>query len=204
MKNILTYLLNSYNLKAIILHGSRASSGFYNDSDYDLILLSEKRQNIKPHTFNGYNLDIDELDASRNWNDDPYEHIWPIKVLFEDRDQKGLNFYKCMQTQHDKGPIHLTSQDWEDRLNFINRLHIRLTNRGNQPLLRYYYLSKIYERAIRYWFEKRNQWTLSAHHAIEHITKEDPEYINTLLQLWSDDYIIAVYKIKKNIFEIKE
>lgn len=52
--DIVSYLRTTYCPKAIILHGSRARGDAFEQSDYDLALITENPDQLNPEYYQGY------------------------------------------------------------------------------------------------------------------------------------------------------
>lgn len=97
------------------------------------------------------------------------------------------------------GPQPLSETELENRKNYTKRLLIRLENRGVDQLVRNYYLSDLYDRVIRYWFEVGGQWTQPIYRAFPTIKNEAPELYVLLENLWTDAYLQSAKQIYVNI-----
>lgn len=73
--------------------------------------------------------------------------------------------------------------------------------RGHDPMIRSYYMGDFYQRALRYWCEINQRWTMSAHRLLPLIAKEDPEFYKMLQDLWSENYQRATLRIHRHLFE---
>ena len=90
---------------------------------------------------------------------------------------------------------------FENRRNFSKRLIQRIQVRGEDPMIRYYYTGDFYQRALRYWCELNQRWTMSVHRLLPIITNDDPVFYQELQELWTEDYQRAAQKIYQQLFE---
>lgn len=201
MEKIIAYLRQNYNPKAIILHGSRLREDCPSTSDYDLVLVGSNEHVIVPHRFEDVMLDIGNvaidtpiIEAGNN------VPVWPLQVLFEDEAALGTALSERTHAAYLRGAAPLSAQEWENRKNYMARMLDKLEARGADPAIRRYYLSDIYTRVLRYWFEKRNRWTLTAYLALPVIQKEDAAFHRLMEALWGEDYRDAARKLESLLF----
>ena len=95
----------------------------------------------------------------------------------------------------------LTKEEFENRRNFSKRLIQRIQGRGQDPMIRFYYMGDFYPRILRYWYELNRRWTLSAHLLLPLIAAEDPMFYQDLQDLWMEDYQKSALKIHQHLFE---
>lgn len=201
LDKIFDYLVKKYAPEAILLHGSRLRADAAETSDYDIVLVASNTEEIYPHEYEGIALDISAVSSDvniiENGNKTPN---WPLKVLY---DATGIGKKICEETEqaYQKGPKPLSDQEWHNRTNYTKRLIHKIEARGHDVSIRHYYLADFYMRVIRYWFEKRNKWTVSPYRALPIIENEDPSFFIALQNLWTDSYLSAIHKINKALFE---
>lgn len=198
---ITEYLIQKYNPKAVLMHGSRVRGDYVPTSDYDLVLVKSDPKKITPHTYNECSLDVYGIDLNEQIIETSgHVPIWPIEILFDDGD--GIAAKLCEQT-HAKflqKPNPLTNEEWDNRFNYTKRLLDRIISRGEDPMIRNYHLGDFYERIVRYWFEKNCMWTVSFYRALPIIEKQDPDFYNNLRRLWSEDYLKGAQRLFEKIF----
>lgn len=103
-----------------------------------------------------------------------------------------------------KGPSPLNNKEWKTRRNYTQRLFDRLTSRGDDLMVRKYYLGDFYERMVRYWFEKNCKWTASFFRALPIIKEEDSDFYRNLEGLWTENYLVNAQELFVKIFEIEK
>jgi len=201
LDEILSYLRTKYSPKAILLHGSRARGDSFEKSDYDLVLITENPDHPRPEYYEECALDIDGVSPTETILKAGQTPIWPCVVLYDDEDGLGESLAQETKLAFMKGPIPLTKEELGNRRNFSKRLIQRLQGRGEDPMVRFYYMGDFYQRVLRYWCELNQRWTMSVHLLLPHIAHEDPVFYQMLKDLWTEDYQDAVLKIHQRLFE---
>jgi hypothetical protein len=201
LEDLVGYLTEKYHPKAIILHGSRARGDALDESDYDLALITDMPDLIKPESWNGCALDLDGVSPTEKILKAGQTPIWPCLVLIDDVDGLGERLAKRTHEAFEKGPLPLTREELENRRNFSNRLLQRIQGRGADPLVRFYYLGNFYDRILRYWCEFNQKWTMSVYLLLSFIAKEDPAFYQYLQDLWTEDYQNTALKIHLHLFK---
>ena len=198
--DIVSYLHAKYHPKAILLHGSRARGDGFDQSDYDLALIVENPDQIRPEFYQGCALDSSGISPTEQVLKAGRTPIWPCVVLYDDEDGLGKRLAKQTENTFRQGPIALTKEEFENRRNFSKRLIQRIQGRGQDPMIRFYYMGDFYPRVLRYWCELNRRWILSAHLLLPLIAVEDPAFYQDLQELWTEDYQKSVLKIHKYLF----
>jgi hypothetical protein len=201
LENLITYLKEKYSPKAILLHGSRARGDALDESDYDLALITDKPDLIRPESYNGCALDMDGVSPTEKILKAGQTPIWPCLVLFDDADGLGERLANQTHEAFEKGPLPLTKEELENRYNFSKRLLQRIQGRGLDPLVRFYYLGDFYRRSLRYWCELNQEWTMSVYILFPFIAKKDPVFYQYLQDLWTEDYQNTALKIHLHLFK---
>jgi len=201
IERIVSYLQTEYHPKAILLHGSRARDDYFDQSDYDLALILEDTSQPRPIFFEGYALDLSGVSPTDLILKSGRTPIWPCSVLFEDEDSLGTLLMERTYEAFHQGPPSLMLEEVENRRNFSKRLIDRLQGRGEDSMLRVYYLGDFYQRFLRYWCEINTRWTCSAHLLIPIIAKEDPSFYQELEGLWTENYCQAAFKLHQCLFK---
>lgn len=202
LDDICAYLKETWQPRAILLHGSRASGAAASNSDYDMALVVDDPDAVMPCDYQGAMLDLSGLhpDAARVETTSKTP-CWPVIVLHDDAAGAGAGIAARTETAFLKGPAPLTPQEWRNRANYTQRLMHKISDRGADEALRRYYLSDLYPRLVRYWFEKKNRWTLPAHRALPAIAAEDHDFYKNLAALWSAGYLSAIKNLQKALFD---
>lgn len=200
LDGLVAYLTKKYNPKAILLHGSRARGDAIDGSDYDLDLITQNPDLIRPESYNGYALDMGGISPTEKILKAGETSIWPYLVLFDDANRLGERLAKRTHEAFEKGPAPLTKEEIENRINYLKRLMQRLQGRGKDPLARFYYLGDFYQRVLRYWCELNQKWTVSIYLLLPRIANEDPVFYQYLKDLWTEDYQNTVLKIYLHLF----
>lgn len=201
LSQISSYLYKKYTPKAILLHGSRARGDAVENSDYDLSLITESPEQIRPEIYKRMQLDVGGISTSQEILKSGSTPVWPCIIVFDDEDGLGKKLAQHNKDAFLKGPPPLTPEELENRRNFSTRLIRRIQGRGKAPLIRLYYLSDFYQRALRYWCEINKKWTMSAHLTLARIETDDPIFYEYLKDLWTDNYQSTVIKIHHNLFK---
>lgn len=201
LDEILSYLRTKYSPKAILLHGSRAREDNFEKSDYDLVLISENADHPRPEYYEKCALDIGGVSPTETILKAGQTPIWPCLVLYDDADGLGERLATQTQLAFLGGPVPLTKEELENRRNFSKRLIQRIQARGEDPMIRFYYVGDFYQRVLRYWCELNQRWTMSVHLLLPIIATENPGFYKMLKELWTDDYQRAAVKIHQHLFE---
>lgn len=202
--DITNYLKEKYRPKAIIIHGSRLSGDAFPDSDYDLAIITDNHDAVRPEDYNGCLLDASGVSPQEVILKAGQTPIWPCEVLFDSDDLLGQILVQRTHQAFLAGPQSLLQQEINNRKNYTKRLLLRLDSRGDDLLIRNYYLSDLYDRVIRYWFEFRKQWTQPIYRALPTIKNEDPDFYALLEKLWAEAYLQSAKQIYLHIFGDKE
>lgn len=87
LKEITTYLIQKYDPKAILMHGSRVRGDYVLTSDYDLAVVTTEPEKVTPHAYKEYSLDVSGISITSQLIETSAKvPIWPLEVLFEDND----------------------------------------------------------------------------------------------------------------------
>ncbi len=201
LEKIRDYLLSKYAPEAVLLHGSRSRGDAADASDYDIVIMTSNAENVHPHEYEGMMLDIGAcpLDTRilETGNKVP---IWPLEIL-HDTDGIGKKLCEATRRAYNSGPAPLSDRERGNRASYVKRLIDKIEARGHDTAIRRYYLADFYMRAIRYWFEKRNRWTVSPYRALPIIRDEDAAFYSALQSLWTDSYLSALRKVNKGLFD---
>lgn len=201
MDDIVTYLCAKYRPKAILLHGSRARGDAFDQSDYDLDLITENPEQLRPEYYEKCALDIGGIPITETILKAGQTPIWPCLVLFDDSDGLGERLANQTQEAFLKGPPPLTREEMENRRTFSKRLITRIQGRGHDPMVRSYYMGDFYQRVLRYWCEINQRWTMSIHRLLPIICTDDPAFYQMLQDLWTEKYQTAVENIHHHLFK---
>lgn len=201
LDNLVAYLKAKYYPKAILLHGSRARGDAVGTSDYDLALITDKPDLIRPESHNGCALDASGVPLTEKILKSGHTPIWPCLVLFDDAEGLGECLAKHTLEAFEKGPLPLPREELENRRNFSKRFLQRIQERGSDPLIRFYYMGDFYQRGLRYWCELNQKWTMSVYLLLPLIATEDPVFYQHLKDLWTEDYQNASLNIHRHLFK---
>jgi len=198
---IISYLREKYHPQAILLHGSRARGDGFEKSDYDLALIAENPEQIRPEFYQGWAPNISGIAPTETVLKTGQTPIWPCLVLYDDEDGLGKRLIKPTEEAFKKGPVALTQEEFTNRPNFSKRLLQRIQGREQDPMIRFYYMGDFYPRVLRYWCELNQRWTQSAHLLLPLIGAKDPVFYQELQDLWTEDYQKAALRIHEYLFE---
>lgn len=201
LDNLVSYLRTKHHPKAILLHGSHARGDAFDKSDYDFALITENPDQIRPEYYEGCALDVSGVSPTELILMAGKTPIWPCFILFDDEDGLGKRLAQQTEESFLKGPMPLTKEEIENRRNFSNRLIQRIQGRGEDSLVRFYYLSDFYQRVLRYWCELNQRWTLSVHLVLSLMAKEDPLFYRNITDLWTENYQKAALNIHQHLFK---
>lgn len=204
IKRIIEHLIEKYQPKSIILHGSRVQGLNRPNSDWDLLLLSASKTKGKTEVFEGQSLDIEVLNEWSN----PEEFIkthGPIfqraSVLLDDEDNNGKSFLMSVQKILSKGK-NLTDDEYNNRFLRMSRVLDKLLGSQDNPELYFMHAGVFAELSHRFWFEFKSQWSQPPYLGLPIIQKEDPKFYELISGLSRETnqpqrmiYAFNIYKI---------
>jgi hypothetical protein len=197
---ITDYLKETYQPQAILLHGSRARGDAAPSSDYDLTLIGAKGF-MHPAGFKGAQLDLSAEPADVPVLLSHEVPTWPIQVLYDDKHGYGAALAARTEAAFREKPPRVPEDKIMNRKNYMRRIYARICERGENKVLRTYYMGDLVERCIRYRAELRREWPQSLHASLIAIKAEDPHFHDLLERLTGDDYIAAVAEIFRTLFD---
>lgn len=177
-EEIVKHLENKYQPIGIILHGSRATETAKEKSDWDFLVFVQEQKEGGTETYEGELIDADVVAFPISPEEFIKTHggIFQVAKVLSDKDKQLEVFLNQVQQIYSTGR-KLTSQEKENRKNFLTRRFRRLQDNVNEQLVFFYHLGVFYEKAIQYWFDlKRDRWPLSPARALKVIEEEDPAY----------------------------
>jgi len=204
LEKISHHLISKYAPMALLLHGSRARGDHVQTSDYDIIVVCNEPDIVVTEIFENHTLDLMGTSPQIQVLKSGHTPLYPLQILYNNEQDIGKQLVRATQAAFDQGPNCLTPQEWGNRRHYTQRLLNRLRSRNDDKMLRYYYLSDLYDRMIRYWFEKNQIWTMSAYRALPHIKANDSEYYHALENLWKDQYYDNACLLFTMIFESQD
>jgi hypothetical protein len=206
-KEIVDHLLNKYQPRFIILHGSRVDGMHRPQSDWDIALSSTTpAAHCVTEIFQGQSLDVENLGVDL----DPKEFILkkgPIfqraRVIHDEAGTPGAAFLTEVQNILAMGR-HLSSVEENNRFLRMSRVLDKMLGSLDAPELFFLHSGTLYELALRFWFEFRHEWSQAPYVAVKRIRLEDPGYYSLLQKLFErnsrTEALKASYQIYKIIF----
>ena len=177
---IIKYLQNEYNAKAILLHGSRARGNPHNQSDWDLLVFTDEiTKESSGVKFENVDLDI-KIIKLPILNMDKFIGSYPQSLqcinLLLDTDDGIANKILCLaKDKYSKTP-GITGEQKNNIENHCERMLNRLKDYKNNPQIFYYHLSSFYVKTVKYWFEYKDSWSQPIAEALTIIQKEDKNF----------------------------
>lgn len=205
---IIQYLHTTFQPEAIILHGSRASGRATKHSDWDLVLICPKQEHsVHTTIFNGEALDMRIITSPTDLSKLSTKYAPAItkgKILYDSEKlfEKEL-IHIAIEISKD-GPGKYNEESYQSQKMYINRTLGRLHDHTENPVLFTYRYSIFFERIFRFWFEQREEWSMSIHDAIPYIQEHDP-FMWTLLENITNESslhkkTLIAKKIAKHLF----
>lgn len=197
VNKILEHLKQKYRPDAVILHGSRARGYERELSDWDIVLLFNKKPDYKSGR-----------ELFENQNIEFSIHTLPITDIFETFSSKlqdavvlyevnneGARLLNDAMAFYSKG-VHWSHEKLEaHKLWFQGRLD-GMKNYVDTPEIFYKYFGDMYDRIFNYWYWlKQNQHSQPIYVALKDIQQIDPEYYNLVLKL-TDQSTSLVEKVE--------
>lgn len=187
-EKIVGYLKEKYRPIAIISHGSRSSNYFTPQSDWDFWVITDLEVGSSVEDFEGQSLDVMiakypiEGEVAQIFGGT----LQNARVLF-DTNGKGEEILKNAREIYQQGR-NLSDKERENRLDFITRRLKKLEDNTDNPGVFFFHLGTFYDRALRYWFEvKQNQWPKHPAIGLQVIKKNDHQYFDLLKVLFSEN-----------------
>jgi predicted nucleotidyltransferase len=179
---IIEYLQKEYNAKGILLHGSRARGIPHEQSDWDLLVFTDKvTKGNSGVELDNQDLDIKIvelpiLDMDKFVSDYAYS-LLSVRVLFDTDDGLLKRVVGFAEKKNGKGP-GITNEQKEAISNHFDRMLSRLVDFKDEPQIFFYHLSAFYFKTFRYWFEYQDRWSRPIVEAIKIIEKEDEAFMD--------------------------
>lgn len=123
-EQIVAHLVNKYKPLAILLTGSRAKGYAKQDSDWDLIILTNGKNEYAGELFLGEELDThlkDIKEIQKNILDNNWSPYQAIDVLYDHTNGRVRKIVTTTIKSFKKGPPSLSKLDHEARKNFDRR-----------------------------------------------------------------------------------
>ncbi len=193
-KIIIEYLKKKYNAKAILLHGSRARGNPHNQSDWDLLVFTDKI--IKGS--GGIKLNKEDLDIKvikipildiNTFISSYLLYLQCTEILQDTKDGVLNEILGVAKEKISKGPG--TTKEEKDAINnHFDRMLVRLEDFRDNPPIFFYHLSSFYKKTIKYWFKYQNRWSQPIVKAIKIFEKEDKDFLDGIKTIINEDKTI--------------
>ncbi|MHA1829184.1 MAG: nucleotidyltransferase domain-containing protein [Candidatus Heimdallarchaeaceae archaeon] len=205
-EKVIEYLKKEYDAEAIVFLGSRAVGDFKPRSDWDVLLLTDKK-NIKDerYTKGKYGLQDEDFDL----------YIYPTNVKFSfekfglklrfnkivyDPKKLGKRLINSAMKFYSKGPK--VTKEWclgrkDKATRYMKKFEDNLNDKKEEELflrICWHYSENI----IDWWFRFRKEWPLRPQQAFDYIKKKDPRFYFQLKRVYSDK---TSYSNKINAFK---
>lgn len=212
-QKIITYLQNKYKPEIILLGGSRAKNTERKDSDWDIYLIGDYKNENETisEEFLGEHLDIALFPKSCLKNNVLrifYGPISDLKVLLDNQDNLGLQIAKASKEAYLNKSEPLSSAQILEKINYLNRIISKIEGYKNDSEVNFFHLAQFYQAVIPFWFEFNGEWSIPVHRAIPVIKSKDSMFydlINSIVttntteeKIISCKKIVEYYKHKNN------
>jgi len=201
-QKIIDYLVRECEPEVILLGGSRSKGRETKESDWDLILIGNKKGKSGFIEFEDQLLDI----TFKDWPEEnkplptPYGPLWPAKVLLDQSKGKLQKVLNKNEEDFNKGSLALYREAIVKRLKQLESWKRKMDKYAENSMVEFFYAGIFYEIAIRLWLEGRNKWSLPPSEALPIIQNEDKEFYD-LLSLFTSTSPIQRISITKDILE---
>jgi predicted nucleotidyltransferase len=205
-KRIVNYLKEAYDAQAIVFLGSRAVGDYGPQSDWDILILTDKKKlKDESYTKKKYGLKDEDFDL----------YIYPTnqKFLFDKfglklryhkvkHDPRNLakNLLTQAKKQYDKGPK--ITKEWalgrrDKATRYMKKLEDLLEAKA-YPELYNKICWHFVENVIVWWYMFRKMWPLRPQQKFKYIEKKDKAFYKQLKKVFSDK---TTYKTKVKAFK---
>jgi len=196
MNELVSYLIKTYDAKAVILTGSRAIGDNKEDGDYDIFILSntKKKQELyfkfkRNPKFRNIDLDLYIKPLNTIFNYEEYGlKLMYSKILY---DPLGLakRLLKDAKRFYDKGPKMWSKNHALSRIDKSERYIKKIKSCHKSKLygelmmrISWHYTENI----INWWFGIRNLWPMRPQQAFNYIKEYDAAFYSALLKIYSE------------------
>jgi hypothetical protein len=176
-QKIVTYLIESYHPRTIVLVGSRGGDDATQTSDWDLVLFVDEKTEGGLVQFETETLDIVVVTLPV-----PNDYILKIsfapdprmKVLLDTSDRLGEKIVARTREWYARGPSPLTKDEYQKRKQKLLRLLQKCDSRPDDEGYVFIYVGAFYEFALRYYFELHGLWSQPAYQALAYLKDNAP------------------------------
>ncbi len=187
-QKIAEYLKSKYNPLAVILHGSRATGKNRPNSDWDIVVLVDHEVLAVQEMFDGEAIDVEAVKmplSDKQILDNFANHLNNARLLFDNKDRIGAQLIEKSRLLASMGR-ELSEDEYTSKKSFAYRLLGRLESFVENDGPFFYHLGNFYQRALRYWFELKKEWSMPVYEALPEIARRDSEYYKHLTVIYSN------------------
>ena len=208
-QEIIKFLKKRYNVKAIVIVGSRAIGDYKSGSDWDIYIFSDKKfrketpnefYNVLPSSLKNEDLDIykNSMDvASYGWK--LWRDLRNSKIVFDTNGFAKKLIVKVLKL-YKKGPKKWTKEYAQGRVykaqRYMKKFKDSLKDKKNGELFMricWHYSENI----IDWWFGIRREWPMRIRDAFPYIKNKDPKFYAQLKKVFNE----TSYKVKIDAFK---
>jgi hypothetical protein len=183
-QKIVQHILENYQPRAIILHGSRASGNAVEKSDWDFVLLVDEIKPLERGFVEGENVEfsqaklpIEPADAFKKFG--IKFRKGGVKIVY-DPDTIAAPLVAACQNEIEKG-FEMTPEDITARRAFMEGMLSKIERYENEEFIRLPFVGEFLSRAMNSWFPtKEKRYSVPPYEALPYVTEKDPEFINML------------------------
>lgn len=201
--HIVEYLHEQCQPEAMILHGSRASGRATMHSDWDLVLLCDKKhEGVKTCMFEDQALDLRIISSPADIHTLSEKYIPALakgRILYDSSKALGEALVKSAQELSLKGPGLFTDAHYDVQKMYMMRTLGRFRDNVHNPVVFTYRFGIFYERMFRFWFEHREEWSMSVHDAVSYISEKDPLMWQLIMDITEETSLERKTHIAENI-----
>lgn len=207
LEEIINYLIIKYEAKAILLSGSRVGNYYSQNSDWDLIVFTNKKNNLKRdlEIFKGEVLDIefkglpvtDDLLLSSS-----SIPISDIKILFDNTNGEIEDLIKRTNNAFHVGTGVISKNRFLSRKNYLLKKLQKLEASKDDPLIFSYYLGQYYHFSLIAWFEHKQMWSKKISSALPFIKDHDSEFYRSLELMTGEGNLQTKIEAVKKIYSL--
>ncbi len=187
-KQIVDYLKSEFKAEIIILEGSRASSNYRDNSDWDISIFVNDKDGTSSgwHIFGNELLDLNFVQLPID-NDyilkDMYGPRPYLKVLFDDSQNLGSRIVHDTAIARNEPPKPVSKKNISIRKLGMEKNIEKIQDSIKDPAAAFYSIGNFYDRALRWWFNFRCEWPLHPKEALPYIKEKDPEFYLLITEL---------------------
>jgi len=202
-EKIIQYLREHFQPEAIIVHGSRASGRATPHSDWDMVLISDQNhKGVKTCLFGNEALDLRIIHSPSEITTLSEKYVPALakgKILYDSSKSLGAKLIEEAKKMAAPGPGTFMDTMYEAQKMYMIRTLARFRDNVHNPIVFTYRFGIFYERMFRFWFEHREEWSMSVHDAIPYIQEQDPEMWKLIQEITEETSLTQKTEITEKI-----